>query len=164
MLAAAFAFGAGCGTSSMMRAEQGTASGRAAARSSSAVSRAEQERLQASAVESASAGIGAERGESDEKDSSPGSTWFLECGDEGPSFVVRIEGDSARLYLREGEVVLKQVPSPSGTRYTDGKTVLWTRGDAAVFEAEDGSRFACSNDPHFATNQTTSGGGAPSHQ
>lgn len=135
MLAAASAFCAGCGTSSMMRAEQGMASGRAATRSSNAVSQAEQERLQARAVESASAGIGAERGESDEKDSTPGSTWFLECGDEGPSFVVRIESDTARLYLREGEVVLKQVPSPSGARYTDGKTVLWAQGDAAVFGA-----------------------------
>ncbi len=153
----------GCGTSSMMRAEQGMASGRAAVRSSRAVSETEQLRLQAYAVQAASAQVAAERGQAETQSGLPvpaarsvaapndeGATLYVECGDEGPSFVVRIEGEEARLYLPDGEVVLKLVPSASGARYTDGKTVLWSKGDAAIFESAEGTRFMCSNNPQLA--------------
>ncbi len=160
-LGAVLCAGFGCGTSSMMRAEQGAAAGRAADRSSSAVGEAEQLRLQARAVEAASAEIGAERGDAPTAGNLPvaravaapnddGATLYLECGDEGPSFVVRVEGKEARLYLPDGEVRLELVPSDSGARYTDGKTVLWSKGDAAIFETEQGTRYMCSNNPQLA--------------
>jgi membrane-bound inhibitor of C-type lysozyme len=153
--------GFGCGTSSMMRAEQGVSSGRAAARASRAVTETEQLRLQALAVQAASAQVGAVRGEAITQSDLPaaravaapnddGATLYLECGDEGPSFVVRVEGQEARLYLPDGEVRLTRVPSADGARYTDGKTVLWSKGDAAIFENEQGMRYMCSNNPQLA--------------
>jgi membrane-bound inhibitor of C-type lysozyme len=153
--------GSGCGTSSMMRAEQGMASGRAAARASRAVSETEQLRLQAYAVQSASAQVAAERGQVVTQSDLPvaravaapnddGATLYIECGDEGPSFVVRLQGEEARVYLPDGERILKRVPSASGARYTDGKTVLWSKGDAAIFESDEGTRYMCSNNPQLA--------------
>ncbi len=151
LLLAAF-LGVGCGTSAMMQSEQAAVAGRAADVASQRASDYEQQRLQLAAVEASQAEVGAERGEADgsEPAESEGNTFYMECGDEGPGFVVVIERERARLFMPNGEVVLPHMPSASGTKYTDGKTILWTEGSAAIFEDADGHRFMCSNNPEVA--------------
>lgn len=149
LLLAAF-LGVGCGTSAMMQSEQAAVAARSADLASRRTSEAEQQRLQLAAVEASQAQVGAERGEADEPGPEQGNTFYMECGDEGPAFVVVIERDRARLFMPSGEVVLPHMPSASGTKFTDGKTILWTEGSAAIFEDADGHRFMCSNNPEVA--------------
>lgn len=141
-----------CGKSTMMRAEQETTAGRAADVASRRTTESQQQHLQAAAAAQASqAQVGAVRGEAEPgPGSGEGNTLYLECGDEGPSFMVVIEAQRARLFLSEGEADLAQMPAGSGTKYTDGKIVLWTQGDAAIFEDADGRRYMCSNNPSLA--------------
>lgn len=65
------------------------------------------------------------------------------CG--GFRFTVeqRAGGDSARIVLPDGAVVLPRVVSASGTRFSDGTTTFWSHGDEASLETRDTAYAGC---------------------
>ena len=72
------------------------------------------------------------------------ATYVCEC-DDGSTFVTRIEGGKAWLFLTSGTVSLPHVPSGSGAKYSDGKITFWTKGEETMLEAEEGPRRHCRN-------------------
>jgi|MudIll2142460700_1097286.scaffolds.fasta_scaffold73677_2 membrane-bound inhibitor of C-type lysozyme len=58
--------------------------------------------------------------------------------DEGKGFVVVFDskGDFAVLKMGEGEVRLPSVPSASGAKYSDGRTIFWGKGQEAFVEID----------------------------
>ena len=70
--------------------------------------------------------------------------------DEGKSFVVELyeNVDIAFLTIDGKRFYLYRVPSESGTKYSDGNTTLWIKGQNAFVEIEGQSKFKnCSLKP-----------------
>ncbi len=63
------------------------------------------------------------------------------------AFTVRIEGDTAQVLLPDRSVVLPRVPAASGAKYSDGATVFWNKGDAALLEVNGTTYRDCVNNP-----------------
>lgn len=68
----------------------------------------------------------------------------------GITFVVRIEGEAAWLFLPGQTVSLPRVVSASGARYSDGQTLLWSRGEEALLRWQGGEYRGCRNDRRAA--------------
>ena len=68
------------------------------------------------------------------KATSRATTYVYECTAKR-DFVVRTEGETAWLFLPSQTVRLAQVPSASGTKYSDGLVTLWTKGEEAMLQA-----------------------------
>ena len=58
--------------------------------------------------------------------------------DNGARFTVTFDkaADSATVLIMADRLILAGVPTASGTKYTDGKTTLSTKGTSAVLERE----------------------------
>lgn len=70
--------------------------------------------------------------------------------DEGKSFVVELyeSVDIAFLTIAGKRFYLHRVPSESGTRYSDGDTTLWIKGQSALVEIGGQTEFKnCSVKP-----------------
>lgn len=70
--------------------------------------------------------------------------------DEGKSFVVEVyeNVDIAFLMISGKRLYLHRVPSESGTRYSDGDTTLWIKGQSALVEIRGQTEFKnCSVKP-----------------
>lgn len=70
--------------------------------------------------------------------------------DEGKSFVVEVyeNVDIAFLMISGKRFYLHRVPSESGTRYSDGDTTLWIKGQSAFVEIRGQTEFKnCSVKP-----------------
>lgn len=71
-------------------------------------------------------------------------TFVYECPDDF-SFVARIETGKAWLFLPGNTIDLPQVPSASGTRYSNGSDTFWSKGDEALIETSDNKHTSCRN-------------------
>ena len=71
-------------------------------------------------------------------------TFVYDCGEEY-TFVARIEGEKAWLFLPGRTVPLPQVPSGSGAKYSDGAMTFWSRGEEALLILDDLERYSCRN-------------------
>jgi membrane-bound inhibitor of C-type lysozyme len=70
--------------------------------------------------------------------------------DDGKSFVVELyeKVDIAFLKIDEKRYFLPRVPSPSGTKYSEGNVTLWIEGEKASVEIEGRTEFKnCSVKP-----------------
>ena len=70
--------------------------------------------------------------------------------DEGKSFVVELyeQADIAFLTVSKKRFYLHRMPSESGTRYSDGDTTLWIKGQSALVEIRGQTEFKnCSVKP-----------------
>jgi uncharacterized membrane protein len=96
--------------------------------------------------------VGAERGAAPTTagatDAAGGMSLYLRCGDDGPSFPVRVESEQAELSLSFGNVRLPAVEQ--GTRYSDGKFTLWREGESLEYQDDQGKKFDCTNDAEQA--------------
>jgi uncharacterized membrane protein len=72
------------------------------------------------------------------------ATFVFECPD-GYSFVARIEGETAWLFLPSQTVSLPQVPSGSGVKYSSAKMTFWSKGEQAFIEMGRAVHRDCSN-------------------
>jgi len=68
----------------------------------------------------------------------------------GRSFVTRIQGDTAWLFLPGNTVPAIHTPSGSGAKYTDGVTTYWSHGDEAMIEAPGFEARECRNNRRAA--------------
>ncbi len=57
------------------------------------------------------------------------------CADGFP-FLVRIEGDTARVTLPDRSVALPLMPAASGAKYDDGDVTFWSHGPTALLSAD----------------------------
>jgi uncharacterized membrane protein/membrane-bound inhibitor of C-type lysozyme len=71
-------------------------------------------------------------------------TFVYECPDDF-SFVARTETGKAWLFLPGKTIDLLQVPSASGTKYSNGNDTFWSKSDEALFENGDGKHTGCRN-------------------
>jgi membrane-bound inhibitor of C-type lysozyme len=71
-------------------------------------------------------------------------TYVYECSD-NYSFVARIEGEKAWLFLPKKTVPLPHVPSASGAKYRDGQITFWSKGDDAFIEDDQEIHRNCRN-------------------
>jgi putative lipoprotein len=71
-------------------------------------------------------------------------TFVYECPDDF-SFVARTETGKVWLFLPGKTIDLLQVPSASGTKYSNGKDTFWSKSDEALFENGDGRHAGCRN-------------------
>lgn len=71
-------------------------------------------------------------------------TFVFECG-EDYSFVARIEGEKAWLFLPGRTVPLPHVPSGSGAKYSDGKITFWSKGEEALLILSQLEQYNCRN-------------------
>jgi len=72
------------------------------------------------------------------------STFVYECPD-GFSYIARIEGDTARIFIRDRAVALPRVQAASGAKYADGTTTFWSKGDEALLEVGAETHRACAS-------------------
>ena len=73
-----------------------------------------------------------------------GQTFVYQCGD-GTQFTARLEGETAWLFLPAGTVSLPHVSAASGAKYSDGKTMFWSKGETAMVARTDRERTECTN-------------------
>ena len=71
-------------------------------------------------------------------------TYVYECPDDY-SFVARIESGKAWLFLPGNTVELAQVPSASGTKYSNGINTFWSKGNEAMIETSKDKHTGCKN-------------------
>ncbi len=71
-------------------------------------------------------------------------TFVFECG-EDYSFVARIEGEKAWLFLPARTVPLPHVPSGSGAKYSDGELTFWSKGEEALLILSQLEQYNCRN-------------------
>jgi len=71
-------------------------------------------------------------------------TFVYECG-EDYSFVARIEGRKAWLFLPDRTVPLPQIPSGSGAKFSDGQITFWSRGEDALVILGEQEQYSCRN-------------------
>ncbi|MFC1526454.1 COG3650 family protein [Candidatus Latescibacterota bacterium] len=76
-------------------------------------------------------------------------TFVYECGD-GPSFVARIEGETAWLFLPGRTVSLPHVAAASGAQYEDEEILFWSKGGEAMLEIGDEQYRSCRNNRRAA--------------
>ncbi len=72
------------------------------------------------------------------------ATFVYECPD-GFSFVARVEGDTARVFLADRALALPGVRAASGAKYADGSATFWSKGDEALLEIGGEVRRGCAN-------------------
>jgi len=73
-----------------------------------------------------------------------GQTFVYECAVGNP-ITVRVEGETAWLFLASGTKSLPHVVSASGVRFSDGATSYWNKGAEASFVLEGQMYSACRN-------------------
>ena len=66
------------------------------------------------------------------------------------TFIARIEGETAWLFLPRQTVSLPHVQTASGARYADGGTAFWSRADEATLEWRGERSTGCRNNPRSA--------------
>ena len=71
-------------------------------------------------------------------------TYVYECSD-NYSFVARIAGEKAWLFLPKRTLHLPHVPSASGVKYSDGQITFWSKGDKAFIEDGQETYRNCKN-------------------
>jgi putative lipoprotein len=71
-------------------------------------------------------------------------TYVYACSD-NYSFVARIEGEKAWLFLPKKTLRLPHVPAASGAKYTDGQITFWSKGDEALIEDGQETHRKCKN-------------------
>ena len=76
-------------------------------------------------------------------------TFVFHCEEEY-HFVARIEGEKVWLFLPCHTVSLPQVPSASGTKYSDGVITLWAKGEQATLETDQENHRNCTNNRSMA--------------
>ena len=76
-------------------------------------------------------------------------TFVYECGDDN-TFTVRVEGESAWLFLPQGSKRLPSVPSGSGAKFSDGSATYWGKGEEALLELDGKTYRACVNNRRMA--------------
>ena len=74
------------------------------------------------------------------------TTFVYEC-QSGYSFIVNIEGRMAWIFLPDQTVGLPKVTSASGTKYTDGRSTFWSKGNKATLERAGVVYKDCVNNP-----------------
>ena len=85
--------------------------------------------------------------------------FVYECSD-GYNFIASLEEDEIWLFLPKETVNLKQVPSASGTKYSKGSTVYWTKGDKATLNIGKVAHKDCKNNKAKALWETAKLNGA----
>jgi putative lipoprotein len=63
------------------------------------------------------------------------------------AFIVKFSNAKVDIALAGRNVILPQVISASGARYSDGSTTFWNKGDGAIFELNGVSYKNCKADP-----------------
>ncbi len=76
-------------------------------------------------------------------------TYVFECLNK-EKYTVRIEHNSAQVFLPMGFVALPHVPSVSGAKYSDGKSTVWRRGEQAILNLGGKPLGNCVNNPREA--------------
>lgn len=76
-------------------------------------------------------------------------TYVYECTD-GMSFPVNIKKEHAWVFLPKETLNLPLVPSASGAKYSDGKTIFWSKGQEAYLNIGTGAQITCTNNPQRA--------------
>jgi membrane-bound inhibitor of C-type lysozyme len=71
-------------------------------------------------------------------------TFVYECGEEY-SFVARIQGEKAWLFLPGRTVPLPQVPSGAGSKFSNGQITFWSRGEEALVFIGEQEQYSCRN-------------------
>jgi membrane-bound inhibitor of C-type lysozyme len=79
-----------------------------------------------------------------QQDQSAAETYVYECSD-GYSFVARIEGEKAWLFLPEKTISLPHVPSGSGAKYSEDQITYRSKGDEALLEIGSEKHTKCKN-------------------
>lgn len=74
----------------------------------------------------------------------PAKTYVYEC-DQQFSFTARIEGEKVWLFLPSETINLPHVPAASGTKFSDGDSLFWTKGNEAMLEVNSVSYRTCKN-------------------
>ncbi|WP_428354319.1 MliC family protein [Methyloprofundus sp.] len=74
------------------------------------------------------------------------ATYVYECQN-GYEITVNIEGRMAWLFLREGTLGLPKISSASGTKYSDGQNIFWSKGNTAMLETGTAVYKNCINNP-----------------
>ena len=80
---------------------------------------------------------------------SDAKTYVYECSD-GYDFVVRIQKETAWLFLPEKTISLPHVPSASGAKYSEEQITFWSKGDEAFLEIGDRRHTICKNNRALA--------------
>lgn len=75
----------------------------------------------------------------------PGAGVTYSCGPDA-GFVLRVDGDTARVHLPGREIVLTQVPADSGALYTAENASFSRRGSEAVLEVDGTTYSGCRSD------------------
>lgn len=78
-----------------------------------------------------------------------GGTYVFVCDDQA-SYVVRVAGTEAWVFLPEETLRLAAVPSTDETRYTDGNFEILVSGQQARLGPAGGELLSCRNDPRRA--------------
>jgi membrane-bound inhibitor of C-type lysozyme len=68
------------------------------------------------------------------------TTYRYQCS-EGRSFEAAYSLDSATVQLEGETLTLDQIPAASGTRYSDGSTTLYTKGEEAFIEVDGATTY-----------------------
>ena len=80
--------------------------------------------------------------------SAPPATFYFECT--GLAFTARHEVRGLYLFLPGETVLLPEVRSASGAKYSDGRVSLWNRGEDAMLERQGRVYRDCRNNPNRA--------------
>lgn len=99
---------------------------------------------------SACAGAGAPDSTADFKpDPRPmGKTMVYDCS--GYRFIARLGPGEMAIWFEDQYIILSQVRSGSGSRYQEGETVFWVKGQEALLEKEGRSYRGCRQMPALA--------------
>ena len=73
----------------------------------------------------------------------PPATYFFEC--EGLEFTARHDLKGIYLFLPGRTLLLQEAPAASGAKYSDGKTVFWSKGEEAFLEVDGTTYRECKN-------------------
>jgi len=79
----------------------------------------------------------------------PAKTFVYECGDDN-TFTLRVEGESAWLFLPQGSKRLPSVPSGSGAKFSDGSATYWSKGEEALLQLNGKTYRGCVNNRRMA--------------
>jgi putative lipoprotein len=71
-------------------------------------------------------------------------TYVYECAD-GYRFIARHQNQTVWLFLPDKTIILPQVPSGSGAKYSEGLFTFWSKGHEALLEIEDVKHLKCKN-------------------
>lgn len=76
-------------------------------------------------------------------------TFYFECPGNF-SFTTNIEGEMAWLFLPDNTISLPRISSASGTKYTNGLSTFWSKGNKARLELKSKVYKDCINNPKKA--------------